>query len=87
VTDCPNCGQQVDEKAPLCPNCGFDIHTQQAGEVRRLRDEGRIHPGRVGADEHAGFVGGDPSERAAPHTELPAEDAAREGPEEIDAGL
>jgi hypothetical protein len=88
VSDCPNCGAQVDEGAALCPNCGYDVNSQQAGEVRRLREEGRIHPGRLGAQERGGgFAGGDPSERPAPHTELPAEEGAREGPEEIDAGL
>src|SRR5215208_6147058 len=51
VTDCPNCGEQVDESQALCSNCGFDLHTQAADEVRRLREEGRIHPGRLGPRE------------------------------------
>jgi hypothetical protein len=87
VIDCPNCGEQVSESDELCPNCGFHVKSRQAGEVRRLRDEGLIHPGRIGAKERVDFAGADPSERGGPRTELPAEDKAREGPEEIDAGL
>jgi len=49
VSDCPNCGKPVDEGVALCPSCGFDVRSQQAGEVRRLRQEGRIRPGRLGA--------------------------------------
>jgi hypothetical protein len=85
--ECPNCGQQVDDGAAVCSNCGFDIHSQQADEVRRLREEGKIHPGRLGA-ENKDWEGGDPRERDI-HEELPAEDwgAGRESPEERDAGL
>jgi transcription initiation factor TFIIIB Brf1 subunit/transcription initiation factor TFIIB len=85
--DCPNCGQQVDDGAAVCSNCGFDIHSQQADEVRRLREEGKIHPGRLGAANND-WEGGDPRERDI-HEELPAEDwgAGRESPEERDAGL
>lgn len=85
--DCPNCGQQVEENAALCPNCGFDLHTQVADDVRRLREEGRIHPGRVGAS-NADWEGSDPRERDI-HQELPAEDwgAGRENPEERGAGM
>jgi hypothetical protein len=85
VIDCPNCGYQVEESAALCPNCGFDIHSQQAGEVRRLREEGKIHPGRLGASDRNEFSG--PNPHGGPDEELPAEDLTREGPEEIDAGL
>jgi predicted amidophosphoribosyltransferase len=45
--DCANCGTQVDEGADLCPSCGFHVSSQAAGEVRRLREEGRIRPGRL----------------------------------------
>jgi hypothetical protein len=85
--DCPNCGQQVDESAALCPNCGFDLHSSVAGEVRKLREEGQIHPGRLGASNDD-WEGGDPREPSI-HEELPAEDwgAGRESPEERDAGL
>jgi hypothetical protein len=88
VIDCPNCGQQVDETAPVCTNCGFDIHSQLAGDVRRLRDEGRIHAGRLGAEERENFRGGDPADPDI-KTDLPVEDigTARESPEERDAGL
>ena len=72
--DCPNCGQQVDDSAAVCSNCGFDIHSQQADEVRRLREEGKIHPGRLGA-ENKDWEGGDPREPDI-HEELPAEDWA-----------
>ena len=84
--DCPNCGKPVEEGAALCPHCGFDVNSQQADAVRRLREEGRIHPGRIGTQERGDFVEGEPRERP-PRTELPAEDRATEGPEEIDAGL
>ena len=80
MTDCPNCGEQVDAAAELCPACGFHVKSQQADDVRRLRDEGLIHPGRLGANPDAR------TERQ-PTTELPAEDKGRAGPEEIDAGL
>ena len=86
--ECPNCGQQVDDGAAVCTNCGFDIHSQQADEVRRLREEGRIHPGRLGASDRNEFSGRDPHDPDI-HEELPAEDwgAARENPEERDAGF
>jgi|tagenome__1003787_1003787.scaffolds.fasta_scaffold20926056_3 hypothetical protein len=86
--DCPNCGQQVDESAALCPNCGFDLHSRVADDVRRLRKEGRIHPGRLGASDANDFSGGDPGDPDI-REELPAEDwgGASESPEERDAGL
>jgi hypothetical protein len=87
VSDCPNCGEQVSEADDLCPSCGFHVTSQQAGEVRRLREEGLIHPGRLGAQERGNFAGAEPSERGEARSGLPAEDKAREGPEEIDAGL
>jgi uncharacterized Zn finger protein (UPF0148 family) len=86
MADCPNCGQPYAETDLLCPNCGFDVRSQQADAVRRLREEGRIHPGRIGAQDRNEFVA-DASEERQPRTELPAEDRTAEGPEEIDAGL
>jgi hypothetical protein len=88
MIDCPNCGQQVEESAALCPNCGFDLHSQAAGDVRRLREEGRIHPGRLGASDPEEFSGGDPREPDI-REELPEEDyaPAREDPRERDAGM
>ena len=85
--DCPNCGQTVDEKDALCPNCGFDLHSSAADEVRQLREEGRIHPGRLGASNDD-WEGGDPGDPDEPG-ELPAEDwgPALENPEERDAGM
>jgi DNA-directed RNA polymerase subunit RPC12/RpoP len=86
--ECPNCGQQVDDRAAVCTNCGFDIHSQQADEVRRLREEGRIHPGRLGAADPNDFSGGDPGDPDI-REELPVEDLgpSRESPEERDAGF
>jgi zinc-ribbon domain len=86
--DCPNCGQPVDEKDALCPNCGFDLRSHAADDVRRLREEGRIHPGRRGASDPEEFSGGDPHDPDV-HEELPEEDwaPAREDPRERDAGL
>jgi hypothetical protein len=87
MIDCPNCGKPVEEDAPLCPHCGFDIHSRQADEVRRLREEGRIEPGRLGPT-NKDWEGGDPREPSI-HEELPAEDygPAREDPRERDAGF
>jgi transcription initiation factor TFIIIB Brf1 subunit/transcription initiation factor TFIIB len=88
VIECPNCGQQVEESAAVCTNCGFDIHSKQADEVRRLREDGQIHPGRIGSDHTEDFRGGDPHEPDI-HEELPAEDLgpALEDPRERDAGF
>jgi len=85
--DCPNCGQPYSESDLLCPNCGFDVRSQHADAVRRLREEGRIHPGRIGAQDRNEFSGADAEERALRRSDLPAEDRAAGGPEEIDAGL
>jgi RNA polymerase subunit RPABC4/transcription elongation factor Spt4 len=87
MSDCPNCGTQVDDAATLCPNCGFDLHSQSADAVRRLHEEGKIHPGRLGASDPDDFAGGDASETPAQHSDLPAEDREHAGPEELDAGL
>jgi hypothetical protein len=53
VSDCPNCGAQVEPDAALCGSCGFDLHTSVAGEVRRLRQDGRIKPGRLNPRERS----------------------------------
>lgn len=89
VIECPNCGRENDESAPVCTNCGFDIHSQQSDDVRQLREEGRIHPGRLAANENASFSGGDQRDPDI-HEELPAEDWGPGGggtPEQTDAGL
>ena len=86
MPDCPNCAAPYEDSAELCPSCGFDVHSQHADAVRRLREEGRIRPGRIGAKERGDLAGGDPSDRT-PQTELPAEDRAATPPGEIDAGL
>jgi hypothetical protein len=87
VSDCPNCGKPVEEGAALCPHCGFDVQSQQAGEVRRLREEGLIHPGRLSEQQRGQYDDVGPPTRGGHCSDLPAEDAAGEGPEEIDAGL
>ncbi len=58
MADCPNCGLDVPEGVRLCPNCGFDTGEAQAEQVRTLREEGRIHPGRLGAEDPEDFAGG-----------------------------
>ena len=87
MSDCPNCGQPVEEGAALCPHCGFDVNSQQADEVRRLREEGRIHPGRLSEEQRGGGHDVGTPIRGGQIEELPAEDLSKEGPEEIDAGL
>jgi len=87
MADCPNCGFDVPEGVRICPNCGFDTGEDQAGRVRELREEGAIHPGRLGPTDTNDFSGGDVSERAPEHEELPAEDTPLGNPEQEDAGL
>jgi hypothetical protein len=84
VTDCPNCGAEVPEGVRLCPNCGFDTGEGQAERVRELREEGRIHPGRLGADDPEEFSGADRADDE-PIDTPPGEGPV--GPEELDAGL
>jgi uncharacterized OB-fold protein len=84
VTECPNCGADVPEGVRICPNCGFDTGESQAEDVRRLREEGRIHPGRLGAADPDEFSGPDPPARE-PVDALPGEDPV--DPREEDAGL
>jgi hypothetical protein len=86
MIDCPNCGQAVDESAAVCPNCGFDIHSELADEVRQLRDEGQIHPGRLDPDAKESWEGGDPRQPQIQEG-LPAEDFEQAGPEELETGL
>jgi uncharacterized Zn finger protein (UPF0148 family) len=87
VSDCPNCGKPVEEGAALCPHCGFDVNSRQADEVRRLREEGRIHPGRLSEQARGQYDDVGPPTRGGQIEELPAEDLSRDGPEEFDAGL
>jgi RNA polymerase subunit RPABC4/transcription elongation factor Spt4 len=87
MTDCPNCGFDVPEGVRICPNCGFDTQESQAGRVRELREEGKIHPGRLGAEDPNDFAGREPNERAPEHDPLPAEEAGIDNPEQEDAGL
>jgi hypothetical protein len=84
VTECPNCGAEVPDGERICPKCGFDTGEAQADRVRELRDEGRIHPGRLGADDPEEFSGAD-----RPDDE-PIDTPPGEGPvdpRETDAGL
>jgi hypothetical protein len=87
MADCPNCGAQVEEGVRLCPNCGFDTGESQADAVRELREEGRIHPGRIGPEDREDFAGGEPAEQPEPANELPAEDAGGRDPRETEGGL
>ena len=69
MTECPNCSFQVPDGERLCPNCGFDTGEAQADDVRKLREEGRIHPGRLGAEdpeEFSGAAAGDDPEETPP---------------------
>jgi hypothetical protein len=84
MADCPNCGKDVPAEERMCPACGFDTGEAQAGEVRALREAGRIHPGRLGASDANDFAGGEVRRRISG---LPAEDREDVGPEELDAGL
>jgi hypothetical protein len=87
VSDCPNCSFAVAEGVRICPNCGFDTGESQAEDVRALREEGRIHPGRLGAADRNDFAGASSGERPPPHEELPAEDADPPGPEQLESGM
>ena len=82
MSECPNCGAEVPEGVRICPNCGFDTGEAQAERVRELREEGRIHPGRLGASDPEDFAGGPPEEQEEP---LPGEGPI--DPREEDAGL
>jgi hypothetical protein len=87
MSDCPNCGAAVEEGVRLCPNCGFDTGEAQAEAVRALREQGKIHPGRLGASGDDPFPIGDPSERPAEVEELPAEDTPVKDPRTFEGGL
>jgi zinc-ribbon domain len=87
MADCPNCGAQVEESVRLCPNCGFDTGEAQAAEVRALREQGKIHPGRLHPEGQADFRGGDPTEVPPYDEELPAEDTPITDPRQIDGGM
>ena len=65
-----------------CDVCGFDTGESQAERVRELREDGRIHPGRLGASDPNDFAGGPPEEgEESPPGEEPVD------PREGDAGL
>ena len=83
MAECPNCGFEVPEGDRICPNCGFDTGEAQAEDVRRLRDEGRIHPGRLGAEdpnEFSGAARGDDPEETPP-------DEGTVDPRDMEGGL
>jgi uncharacterized Zn finger protein (UPF0148 family) len=87
MSDCPNCGAAVEDGVRLCPNCGFDTGESQAEDVRALREQGKIHPGRVAAAADDSFTGGEPSERPEDVEELPAEDTPVRDPRQFEGGL
>ena len=41
LINCPECGKQISDKAPACPNCGYplELHIQQ--EQKKAMDEAR----------------------------------------------
>ena len=84
MADCPNCAAEVEDGVRLCPSCGFDTGEAQAGRVRELREEGKIHPGRLSAEGRDDFHG-----EAIPIEveEMPAEDTPLTNPEQIDSGM
>lgn len=75
--ECPNCGHDAGSGTPLCAGCGFDLHTSVGGEVRRLREEGRIAPGRLHPHETS----------VAPADARAAEEPQGTRTEHFDAGL
>jgi zinc ribbon protein len=83
VTDCPNCGAQVEDGVRLCPRCGFDTRESQAEDVRALREAGEIHPGRLGAEGAEDPAGAG----AAGADELPSEGPSDRDPRETQGGL
>src|SRR3954452_24889547 len=87
MSDCPNCSFDVPDGVRMCPNCGFDTGEGQAQRVRELREEGSIHPGRLGISDPDDWSGGDVSERAPEHEELPAEDTPINNPEQEQSGF
>jgi hypothetical protein len=65
----------------ICPSCGFDTGESQAEDVRRLRAEGRIHPGRLGPTGEQDY---EPATERDEGLEAGEEDV---DPREMDAGL
>lgn len=86
MADCPNCAKDVPEGVRMCPHCGFDTGSSQAAHVRELREEGAIHPGRLGASDANEFSGPNVG-HGGQIEEMPAEDAPSGGPEQIDSGM
>jgi hypothetical protein len=84
MADGPNCGKDVPAAERMCPSCGFDTGSSQAGDVRALREAGQIHPGRLGATDTNDFAGGEVRRHVSG---LPAEDRESAGPEELEGGL
>ena len=39
IIKCPECGHQISDKAPTCPNCGVEI----AGKIIRCRECGEVY--------------------------------------------
>jgi hypothetical protein len=86
MSDCPNCSFDVPDGVRICPNCGFDTGEGQAQRVRELREEGAIHPGRLGAQDPNEFSGAGAG-HGGQIEELPAEDTPLTNPEQIDSGM
>ena len=86
MADCPNCGKDVAADVRARLHRGFDTGEAQAGRVRELRQEGTIHPGRLGAEDPNDFSGGDAG-HGGRIEEMPAEDTPMNNPEQIDSGM
>ena len=84
MADCPNCGADVPDGERLCPSCGFDTEESQADRVRELRDEGKIHPGRLNDPEQPGSDIGGAVERGHPE---PSPEGDPADPRETQGGL
>ena len=87
MADCPNCGAAVEEGVRLCPSCGFDTGEAQADDVRALREQGRIKPGRINAGDPAAPVDTPGPENPGEQSQLPAEDDGARDPRELGGGL
>jgi hypothetical protein len=86
MPDCPNCAAPATEGERLCPSCGFDLGSAQADDVRRLREEGKIHPGRLNASD-PGAPGGVDRGGVQGGDALPAEDTPVDDPRTFEGGL
>ncbi len=38
---CPNCGEQVDDRAPACPACGTKIYVETPADITPVRHDSK----------------------------------------------